>query len=259
MPEIHPTAIVGAGAELDTGVVVGPYCVVGPHARLGAGTVLKSHVNIDGHTTLGARCVVWPFASVGTLTQDLKYRGGDPGVVIGDDTTLREYATVNTATNDGDLTRVGSRCHIMAYAHVAHDCVVGDGVVMANAATLAGHVTVHDEAIVGGLVGVHQFVRLGELCIIGGCSKVVQDVPPYTMCDGNPLRARGVNKVALERRGVDAGTVRAVHDMYKTLYRQNKTVKEAVEGIRADIPASPHRETMLAFLEAESNRGYTRS
>lgn len=259
MPEIHPTAIIGAGAELGDDVVIGPYCIVGDDVRVGAGTVLKSHVNLDGNTHLGERCTIWPFASIGTLTQDLKYKGGSPGVRIGDDTTLREYSTVNTATFDGDNTIVGSKCHIMAYAHVAHDCIVGDGVIMANAATLAGHVIVHDSAIIGGLVGVHQFARLGELSILGGCSKAVQDVPPFMMTDGNPLKVRGVNKVGLERRGEDEATVRSVVEMYKIIYRQNKTIKDAVEAIRDNVEPSDCRQTMLSFLEQDSNRGYTRS
>jgi len=177
-------------------------------------------------------------------------------VRIGDRTTLREYVTVNAATEDGDETVVGSDCHVMAYAHVAHDCVVGDGVVMANAATLAGHVIVEDRAIIGGLSGVHQFVTVGRMSITGGCSKVVQDIPPFMTADGNPLQIRGINKVGLERNGVDKTTVRALRDCYKSLYREKLGVTEWVDACR-DRSGIPEVAHLLAFVE-KSERGITR-
>jgi UDP-N-acetylglucosamine acyltransferase len=257
MPHIDPRSVVADGAELAEDVVIGPFCVVGPQVRIGAGTVLKSHVNLDGNTHIGAGCVIWPFASVGAQTQDLKFKGGDPGVRIGDGTTLREYVTVNAATFDGDFTRVGNRCHIMAYSHVAHDCVVGDEVIMANAATLAGHVRVEDQAIIGGVTGVHQFVNIGRLSITGGCSKVVMDVPPFMTADGNPLEVRGINKIGLERHAVSAETIRSLKEAYRLLYRKKMAVKEMVAAMRDTLPPSPELQHLETFLLA-SDRGITR-
>jgi UDP-N-acetylglucosamine acyltransferase len=257
MPEIHTLSVVDSSARLAEDVIIGPYCTVGPDVTLGKGTVLKSHVNIDGVTEIGEGCTIWPFASIGTQTQDLKFKGGRPGVRIGDRTTLREYVTVNAATYDGDLTVVGSDCHIMAYAHVAHDCVVGNEVIMANAATLAGHVVVEDQAIIGGLSGVHQFVRVGRLSITGGCSKVVQDVPPFMTTDGNPLSVRGINKIGLERRGVDKQVIRGLREAYRLLYRKNLGVKEMVEESRASLSRSPELEHLESFV-LSSERGITR-
>ena len=202
MSKIHPTAIVDPAAELGEGVEIGPYCVIGPHVTLGAGTRLMSHVVVDGWTTIGTHCTIFPFASIGQQTQDLKFKGGNSRVEIGDKTTIREYVTVNAATNDGDVTTVGSGCHIMAYAHIAHDCHVGNGVIMGNCATLAGHIMIEDEASISGLCGVHQFVRIGRMSYIGGCSKLTQDLPPFMMADGNPLEVPTINSVGLKRRGV---------------------------------------------------------
>lgn len=257
MANIHALAVVDASAQLAGDVVVGPFCVVGPGVEIGAGTVLKSHVNVEGRTRIGAGCTVWPFASIGTQTQDLKFAGGSPGVRIGDGTTLREYVTVNAATADGVDTVVGRKCHIMAYAHVAHDCVVGDEVIMANAATLAGHVTVEDQAILGGLTGVHQFVRVGRLSITGGCAKVVQDVPPFMMADGNPLAVRGINKIGLERRGVPPETVRALKEVYRMIYRRKLGVKDAVQEMKAALPDLPELSHLESFL-LTSERGISR-
>lgn len=257
MAEIDPRAVVHPSAGLAEDVVVGPFCVVGPEVEIGAGTVLKSHVNLDGATRVGAGCTIWPFASVGSQTQDLKFQGGRPGVRIGDGTTLREYVTVNAATFDGDFTVVGDRCHIMAYAHIAHDCVVGDAVVMANAATLAGHVVVEDQAILGGLTAVHQFVRVGRLAITGGCSKVVQDIPPFMTADGNPLAVRGINKIGLERHGADKENIRALREAYRLLYRKKLGVREMVEQSRATLPRFSELEHLESFV-ADSERGITR-
>jgi len=257
MPNIHALAVVDPAARLADDVVVGPFCVVGPEVEIGAGTVLKSHVNVAGRTSIGGACTIWPFASVGTQTQDLKYSGGSPGVRIGEGTSLREYVTVNAATADGVDTVVGKKCHIMAYSHVAHDCVVGDEVIMANAATLAGHVVVEDQAIIGGLVGVHQFVRIGRLSITGGCAKIVQDVPPFMTADGNPLAIRGINKIGLERRGASPETVRALKEVYRMIYRRRLGVKDAIEEMKASLPDLPELAHMEAFL-LNSERGITR-
>ena len=254
MATVHPTAVVAAGAELGPDVEVGPYCTVGPRVRLGAGTRLISHVVVDGWTSLGAGCTVWPFASVGLQTQDLKFKGGQPRTEIGDHTTLREGVTVHAATSDGDVTRVGSRCHIMAYAHVAHDCVVGDRVIIANASQLAGHVVIEDQVIVGGVCGIHQFVRLGRLCIIGGCSKVTQDVPPFMMADGHPLSIPCPNKVGLQRAGASEEAQRALRLCHRLLYRSDLATREAVRRIEAEVTPLPEVQRLVAFVKS-SERG----
>lgn len=257
MPGIHPTAVVSEGAELGAGVEVGPYCVIGPHVKIGADTRLLSHVVIDGWTTIGAGCTVHPFARLGGPTQDLKYKGGAPRVEIGDRNTLREYVTVNAATGDGDVTRIGSDCHIMAYAHIAHDCVVGDGVVLANCATLAGHVTVEDLAGIGGLVGIHQFVRIGKLAYIGGCAKVTQDVPPFMIADGNPLAIHGLNTVGLKRKGVSEEAQKQLKQAFRILYRQDLPTAKALEKIEKEIGQVPEVQHLATFVKI-SSRGITR-
>lgn len=257
MTNIHPTAVVAPGAELGEGVEIGPYCVIGPNVRLGPGTRLMSHVVLDGHTTLGRECTVFPFASLGSLTQDLKYRGGAPRVEIGDRTTLREYVTVNTATADGDATRVGSGCLIMACAHVAHDCRVGDGVIIANGTGLSGHVIVEDQVILGGITGIHQFCRLGRMAMIGGCSKVNQDVPPYMICEGNPATVPAVNLIGLQRRSVPEDSIRAVRDAHRILYRAGLNTSQAIARIEQDVAPVPEIRHLLEFIRG-SERGITR-
>ena len=254
---IHPLAVVHPGAELGADVVVGPFCAVGEHVRLGDRVTLRSHVSVEGHTTLGAGCEVWPFASVGGKTQDLKYKGGAPRLVVGEQTVIRECATLNCATFDGGETRVGARCLIMAYCHVAHDCIVGDHVIMANNATLAGHVLVEDEAIIGGLTGVHQFVRVGRMSIVGGFTKVVKDVPPYMMADGDPLKVYGPNKVGLERHGVPLEIQQALKEAYRIVYRANLTVAAALAQIGATVATSPPIEHFVDFIR-QSERGISR-
>jgi UDP-N-acetylglucosamine acyltransferase len=254
---IHPGAVVAPGAEIGEGAVIGPYCTVGPHAKIGAGAQLVSHVVVDGWTSVGPGCTVFPFASLGTQTQDLKYKGGAPRVEIGARTTIREYVTVNAATNDGDVTRVGDECHIMAYAHIAHDCVVGNRVIIANAGTLAGHVVLEDQAIVGGLVGIHQFVRVGRLSILGGCSKVTQDVPPFMMADGHPLGVHGINSVGLKRAGVDDHAQAVLKKAYRILYRKSLPTAKALEEIERQLDPLPEVAHLVAFVRA-SERGITR-
>ena len=253
---IHPTAVVEDGARLGEGVEIGAYSIVGAHVVLGPGTRVLPHVYLDGWTTIGAGCTLYPFASLGTRTQDLKYTGGNPRVEIGDRTVIREYVTVNAATHDGGVTRVGAGCLLMAYAHVAHDCVVGNEVIIANCGTLAGHVIIEDQATVGGLCGVHQFVRLGRLCITGGCSKVVQDVPPFMMADGNPLAIYGLNSVGLKRRGVSAEAQRVLKQAFRLLYREGLAPRPAVDRIRAEVELLPEVRHLLDFV-GSSTRGIT--
>ena len=257
MTQIHPTAVVARGAELANGVTVGPYCVVGENVRIGAETVLRSHVVLDGHTTVGRDCDIFPFASIGTQTQDLKYRGAATYVEIGDCTTVREYVTVNSGTTEGDTTHVGSGCLLMAYAHVAHSCFIGNEVIMANCATLGGHIEVQDQAIVGGLSAVHQFVRIGRLCIVGGCTKVTKDCPPFMMVDGNPARVHGINRVGLQRRDVPTQTRTALRKAYRVLCREGLSVPNAVQRIRAEIDGCAEVSELLEFIGC-SRRGITR-
>jgi len=257
MTDIHPTAIVDTGAELDEDIKIGPYSIIGAHVKIGHGTKIMGHVYLDGWTTIGPDCTIFPFASIGTQTQDLKYKGAVTFVEIGEHTTLREYVTVNSGTNEGDVTRVGARCHIMAYSHVAHQCIVGNNVIISNAGTLAGHVIVEDNAVIGGLCGIHQFVRIGRMCIIGGCSKATQDVPPFMMADGNPATIHGLNSIGLQRHNVPEESQNILKKAYRIIFRQNLTVQQALEKIKIELPSCPEIEHLTAFI-ASSERGITR-
>ena len=257
MTNVHPTAIIHPGAELADGVEIGPYSVVGPNVRIGSGTRLMAHVFVDGWTAIGSDCVIFPFASIGTRTQDLKYKGGQPRVEIGDRNTVREYVTVNAATSDGDVTKIGSDCLLMAYVHVAHDCILGNGVIMANAATLAGHVIVEDMVGIGGLCGVHQFVRLGKLCYTGGFSKITQDIPPFMIADGAPVSIHTINSVGLKRRGISDESQGLLKKAYKILYRENLSVSQAVEKIEKELQLVPEIKYLIDFIK-NSTRGITK-
>ena len=254
MSEIHSTAVIQEGAQIGKGCRIGPYCVIGPNVTLGAGCELHSHVVIDGHTEIGSENTFYPFASIGLRTQDLKWDGGTTCTRVGSNNTFREYVTIHSATADGDATVIGSHNNLLAYTHVAHDCQLGDHIIMSNVGTLAGHVIVEDCAIVGGLAAVHQFCRIGTMSIIGGCSKVVQDVPPYMMLDGNPAATRTLNKEGLKRNGVDEDTQKSMRQAYRILFRSEQTFTNAVKQVRADVATSPELEHLLAFIES-SERG----
>jgi UDP-N-acetylglucosamine acyltransferase len=251
---IHPTAVIAEGAQLDVDVEIGPYCIVGEKVKIGAGTRLHSHVVIDGDTTIGRECRIFPFASVGTQTQDLKFRGGSTSVEIGDRTTLREYVTVNSGTNEGEITHVGSDCSILAYCHVAHACHVGNDVVMSNGATLAGDVIVEDQAIIGGMTGVHQFTRIGRLCMVGACSKIIKDCPPFMIVDGVPSQVRGVNAVGLERKGLSTETRDELKRAYRAIYRKGLSTQQAIEEIKQEISGCAEVDHLLSFI-GDSKRG----
>jgi UDP-N-acetylglucosamine acyltransferase len=248
---IHRRAQIGSDCE------IGPFCVVGENVALGDGCRLHSHVVIDGHTTLGKGNEVFPFACLGLKTQDLKWKGGITRTQIGDRNTFREYVTVHSATGDGETTVIGSDNHILAYSHLAHNVTLGNHIIMSNVATLAGHVTVEDRAVIGGLAAVHQFCRIGTMAIIGGCSKVVQDVPPCMMADGNPAYVRTVNKVGLERNGVALETAEVLRKAYKILFRERLTVPNALLKIEAELPTSPEVKHLIEFVRA-SQRGISR-
>lgn len=254
---IHPTALVDPAAQIGEDCVIGPYCVIGPNVVLGPQSCLHSHVVLDGYSTIGARCEFYPFASAGLKTQDLKYRGGRCGLEIGSDNVFREHVTLHTATDDGGVTRIGSHNNLLAYSHVAHDCVVGNHVIFSNCGTLAGHVMVEDFAIIGGLAAVHQFCRIGTMSIIGGCTKVVQDVPPYMIVDGNPGQTRGVNTVGLKRHGIEETVQKGLREAYKILFRSGLTVPNALDRITHEIPQSLELKNLTDFCR-KSERGITR-
>ena len=257
MSRIHATAVIHPGAQIGVNCQVGPYCVIGEHVVLGDECVLHSHVVIDGHTRLGKKNEIFPFASIGLKTQDLKWKGGITRTEIGDSNTFREYVTVHSATSDGETTVVGSHNHILAYCHLAHNVVVGNHVIMSNVATLAGHVTVEDHAVIGGLAAIHQFCRIGKMAIVGGCSKVVQDVPPFMLADGNPAETRTVNKVGMERNGVSEEAQSALRHAYKILFREGLTISNALAKIEAEVPRLPEVLHLIQFTRA-SSRGISK-
>jgi UDP-N-acetylglucosamine acyltransferase len=254
---IHPTAIIHPKAKLGVDCHIGPYCVIGENVELGNGCKLHSHVIVDGHTRLGGANEIFPFASIGLKTQDLKWKGGNTRTEIGDANTFREYVTVHSATNDGDATRVGSHNNLLAYSHVAHDCQLGSHIVMSNGSTLAGHVIVQDHAILGGLTGVHQFCRIGRMAMLGGYSKVVQDIPPFMIADGNPAATRTVNKVGLTRNGVAEETQSALRQAYKIIFRDGLTLANAILAMEKDIAALPEVKELIEFARS-SERGLSR-
>jgi UDP-N-acetylglucosamine acyltransferase len=254
---IHPTAVIHPKAQLGADCEIGPYCVIGENVVLGPRCRLHSHVVVDGHTRLGAGNEIFPFASIGLKTQDLKWKGGLTRTEIGDNNTFRECVTIHSATGDGEVTTVGSNNHILAYSHIAHNVRLGDHVIMSNVATLAGHVIVEDHAVVGGLAAVHQFCRIGKMSIIGGCSKVVQDVPPFMLVDGNPGETRTINKVGMERHGVSEAAQAAVRQAFKILFREGLTIPNALARIEKELPALPEIEHLVRFVRT-SERGISK-
>ncbi len=263
MAKIHALAIVDPHAELADDVEVGPFCTIGAKVTIGSGSKLISHVAIEGDTTIGARNTFYPFASIGLAPQDKKYAGEPTRLVIGDDNVFRESCTIHRGTaQDRGLTKLGSRILVMAYAHVAHDCRVGNDVILANAATLAGHVDVDEFAIVGGLAAVHQFSRVGAHAMIGGCACVLQDVAPYALGNGNPFTVSGVNLEGLKRRGFDADSVAAVRAVHKLIWRSGKVLAEAKIDLQTmhDVGNDAVKRTLsplIAFLSV-TGRGLAR-
>lgn len=251
---IHPTAIIHPSAEIGPDCEIGPFCVIGENVRLGRGNRLHSHVVIDGFTSLGEENEIFPFAAIGTRTQDLKWKGGVTHTEIGNRNTIRENVTIHSATNDGDKTVIGSNNHLLAYVHIAHDVQLGNHIIMSNVATLAGHIVVEDHVVIGGLGAVHQFCRIGRYAIIGGCSKVVQDVPPFMLADGNPARSRTVNKVGLERNGFSDEVQQSLKKAYKILFRSGLTTKNAVDQIEKELPDNAEIQHLVEFMRA-SQRG----
>jgi len=252
--KIHPTAIVHPDAVLGEGVEIGPWVIIAGTVKIGARTKVGPRVTIEGRTTIGEDNEIFTGAVVGSLTQDKKADGGVSYLKIGDRNTIREYATLNPGTLNGTETVIGNDNLLMAYAHVAHDCIIHNGATLANNATLAGHVIVEDGAILGGLSAVHQFVRIGKLSITGGCSKVVQDIPPFMMVDGHPAHAFGINAVGLDRAGFSQEEKSAIKKAFKIIFKSGLILKNVIKQIQQDIPPSPSIQTIIDFLE-KSERG----
>ena len=262
MTQVHAAALVDARAELADGVSVGPYAVIGPHVRIGAGSNIGAHCVVEGHTTIGRDNRIFPFASIGGPPQDKKYAGEPTRLVIGDGNTIREFVTINTGTvQDGGLTSLGDDNWIMAYVHIAHDCHVGSHTIIANATQLGGHVHLGDWAFLGGLSGVHQFVRVGAHAMTGFQTRLSQDLPPYVTAAGNPAAATGINAEGLRRRGFSPERIAQVRQMHKLLYRQGLTLAAgiaAIEGLRGQLEGSEADIALMLDFLAQAERGIVR-
>jgi UDP-N-acetylglucosamine acyltransferase len=246
---VHPTATVHAKAELDSGVGVGPYAVIGEHVRLGAGTIVGPHAVIEGWTTIGQNCDIGVGAVIGGPPQDLKYRGQRSFVQVGDHTCIREYVTVHRSAEEGGVTIIGAHDFLMAYTHVAHDCRLGDHVIMVNYAGLSGYVEVEDRAFISGHNAVHQFVRIGYLAMVSGASRVVKDIPPFMIAEGNPTRIRGLNIVGMRRLGLQPKVRRELHRAYRLLYRSGLNTARALQGMRQESLTSDEVQRLIVFVE----------
>ncbi|MEK7813823.1 MAG: acyl-ACP--UDP-N-acetylglucosamine O-acyltransferase [Candidatus Desantisbacteria bacterium] len=247
---IHPTAIIHPEAHLDEGVTVGPFSVIGKGVRIGQGTQIGAHVILANETTIGTNCEIHAGAVIGDNPQIKDYKHEDSYCLIGDNNVIREYATIHRGWHKGDATRIGNNNFFMANTHIAHDCQIGNNVIMANAATLGGHVTVEDNAFISGLTGIHQFVRIGIMSMIGGCSKVVQDVTPYAMVDGHPASVFGLNMVGMRRAGVIPQVRGALKKAYKLLYHSGLNTNQALSTIRNELEMTPEIEHLVRFIES---------
>ncbi|MBR6711532.1 MAG: acyl-ACP--UDP-N-acetylglucosamine O-acyltransferase [Selenomonadaceae bacterium] len=254
---IHPSAVVSESARLGENVTIGPYCVIGDEVEIGDGSIIGPHAVIEKWTSLGRECRVYQFASVGAAPQDLKFKGERSFTIIGDRTTIREGATIHRATGEDNETRIGNDCLLMAYIHVAHNCTLGNHVIMSNLASCAGHATVEDRVVIGGMAGVHQFVKIGRNAMVGGMSKLVQDVVPYTIVDGHPAKVVGLNNVGISRAGVPLESRRLIKKAYKILYRSGLSLPEAIAVIEQEVDSCEEVEHFLRFLR-NAERGICR-
>jgi UDP-N-acetylglucosamine acyltransferase len=258
MSNIHPTALVDSRAELDGDVEIGPYSVIGPGVRIGKATRIGAHAVVEGNTTLGENNVVFQFATVGSRPQDLKYKGEESRLVVGNGNTIREYASVNPGTAAGGmLTQVGDGNLLMMYCHIAHDCRLGDRNIIANGANLAGHVVIEDYVVVGALVGIHQFVKVGTGALLGAGSMVSKDVVPYCSAAGDRARLKGLNLIGLKRRGISARKIEDLKRAYRIIFRSGLRTVEALDKVRGEVPDSAEVRNMVAFVE-KSRRGICR-
>jgi UDP-N-acetylglucosamine acyltransferase len=255
---IHSTSIVDAKANIDTNVEIGPFCIIKAGVVIGKGTKLLSHVIVEGATEIGEDCTIHPFSSIGLPPQDLKYKGENTRLCIGGNNIIREYTTIHRASVGGDgITSIKDNNFLMAYVHIAHDCKVGSNVIMANAATLAGHVSVEDYAVIGGLVAVHQFTRIGKYAMVGGFSGIGQDIPPYMVASGARAKLFGPNTIGLKRHGFSDVSITAIKKAYKILFREKKTLKDALLKIREELPPSEEITHLVEFIE-RNKRGICR-
>ncbi|MDR1496832.1 MAG: acyl-ACP--UDP-N-acetylglucosamine O-acyltransferase [Puniceicoccales bacterium] len=248
---VHPSAIIEAGARLAAGVTIGAYAYIGGEADIGEDCEVCHHATVEGYVILGRANKIFPYALIGGITHDLKFKGGRPGLLIGDNNEFREYSTVHPATNDGDFTRIGNNNHLLAYAHIAHDCALGNNIVMSGHNALAGHVTVGDHALIAWGCGVHQFCRIGTHAMTGAMSKTVKDIPPYMIAEGDPATIRSVNKVGLERNGFAHDAILRTGRLHRILYRDGLNRTQALEKIRAtpELAQTPEALALLAFHE----------
>ncbi|TAN42282.1 MAG: acyl-ACP--UDP-N-acetylglucosamine O-acyltransferase [Nitrospirae bacterium] len=255
---IHPSAIVDPKSEIGAQVTIGPFCIVKEGVRIKKGTTLLSHVVVEGSTEIGENCTIHPFASIGMAPQDLKYKGENTRLVIGDNNIVREYASIHRASVGGDgSTVIGNDNFLMGYVHIAHDCKVGNSVIMANGVNLSGHVTVENHVVIGGLSGLHQYTRVGEYAMVGGASKIVQDAPPYMIVAGHEAKLFGLNTIGLKRHGFDDSEVNDLKKAYKILFREKRTLSDAIMKINAEIPVTDHIRHLITFIE-ENKRGICR-
>ncbi len=255
--EIHPSAIVHSNAEIEDNTVIGPFCIVGEGVRIKNGARLISNVVVES-SEIGENCTVYPFTSIGLPPQDLKYKGEKTSVKIGNGNTIREYITIHRASVDGDgITTIGDNNFLMAYVHIAHDCKIGNHVIMANVATLAGHVSVEDHAVIGGLSAIHQFTRIGAYTMIGGFSGVGQDIPPYTIASGPRAKLFGPNTIGLKRHGFSDQTISEIKKAYKILFREKHTLKEAIKKVQEELPYTDEIKSLIEFIQ-KNKRGICR-
>lgn len=258
MNKIHESAVIDPRAELDIDVEVGAYSIIGPKAKIGKGTRIKSHVVVEGNTTLGEENLIFQFATVGSVPQDLKYKGEESQLIIGHHNTIREFVSLNPGTSGGGMvTRLGDHNLLMMYCHIAHDCVLGCHNFIANGATLGGHVVIEDHVIVGGLVGIHQYVRVGTSAILGAGSMVSKDIPPFCNATGDRARLRGLNLVGLKRRGFSKDQIDTLKKAYRVIFQSGLRTKEALKKIKRGFSDSPEVEQLVSFIEG-SQRGICR-
>lgn len=257
--QIHPTASIHPSAVLGKNVVVGPYTIIGPHVIIGDNTIIEAHVMIDTWTQIGEDCHIFFGSVIGSAPQDLKYKGEFSQVVVGNKTILREYVTINRATGHGNVTKIGDECLFLTNVHVGHNCHIGNRVVITNLTHLGGHTTVEDNVVIGGIVGVHQFVRIGRGAMVGGYSRLPQDVPPFTLVEGNPAYVRGLNLVGLRRSGIPLASIQSIKSVYKTVFRSGLNTSQAMDAIQEMALDDVHANYLVQFLKSSSKRGYTRS
>jgi UDP-N-acetylglucosamine acyltransferase len=255
---IHPTAVIHPGADLHPSVQVGPYAVIGEHVKVGSDTIIGAHVVLDGPTEIGVGNHIFPGAAIGLEPQDLKYKGAVSYVKIGNNNRIREYVTINRATGAGEATLIGNNNLLMAYAHVAHNCVIGDSVVIANAVAMAGHVHIESRATIGGVLGIHQFVHIGKLAMVGGMSRIDRDVPPYMLVEGSPARVRSLNLIGLKRAGIseldDGKVLQTLKKAFRTLYRSGLTLNQALEKLDL-LQDNEHLQHLRQFLQLSQMSG----